>query len=330
MLVLEPMTPDGIESVVAVLGLLERPARGSSSRVRGALTCCRMTSDLLEGCMPSSALPPTVDLRRGAVMPRIGLGTASLDDAATERAVATALEAGYRLIDTAENYANEAGVGRGLKASGVARADVFITTKFNKRWHGVHLAQEAFEASAARLGVDYVDLLLIHWPNPGQDRYVDAWEGLLKLFEQGRVRAIGTSNFKPAHLDRLLAETGELPDVNQIQVNPDVARPAPRAYHDQNGIVTMAWSPLGGSRSDLLTRSTITEIAERYGKSPAQIVLRWHIELGMVPVPRSSNSDRLIQNLAIFDFSLSAEELRALSALDRGESAAADSDVSGH
>src|SRR5919205_685212 len=181
--------------------------------------------------MTTAALPPTIVLKRGALMPRLGLGTASLDDATAERAVATALQAGYRLIDTAENYRNEVGVGRGLKASGIGRADVFVTTKFNKRWHGVDLVEQAFEASATRLGVDYLDLLLIHWPNPGQDRYVDAWRGLLRLFEQGRVRAIGTSNFKPAHLDRLLAETGELPDVNQIHANPDIARPIPRAYH---------------------------------------------------------------------------------------------------
>lgn len=280
--------------------------------------------------MTTSALPPTIVLGRGAVMPRLGLGTASMDDAGAERAVATALQAGYRLVDTAENYKNEVGVGRGLKASGIAREEVFVTTKFNKRWHGVELAREAFEASAARLGVDYVDLLLIHWPNPDQNRYVDAWQGLLRLFEQGRVRAIGTSNFKPAHLDRLLAETGELPDVNQIQVNPDVTRAGPRAYHDDKGIVTMAWSPLGGSRSDLFTRPTITEIAQRHGKSPAQIVLRWHIELGLVPVPRSSNSERLAQNLQIFDFALTADEIQTLSALDRGEAAAADSDKVGH
>jgi len=280
--------------------------------------------------MTTSALPPTVILKRGALMPRIGLGTASLDDTTTERAVATAIEVGYRLIDTAENYANEVGVGRGVKASGIARTDVFITTKFNKRWHGIELAIEAFEASAARLGVDYVDLLLIHWPIPDQNRYVDAWQGLLRLFEQGRVRAIGTSNFKPAHLDRLLAETGQLPDVNQIEISPDLARSGPRAYDDDKGIVTMAWSPLGGSRSDLFTRPTITEIAERHGKSPAQIVLRWHIELGLVPIPRSSNAERLRQNLEIFDFSLTADEIRALSALDRGESAAADSDKVGH
>ena len=280
--------------------------------------------------MTASALAPTVGLKRGAAMPRLGLGTASLDDAATERAVASAIEAGYRLIDTAENYANEAGVGRGLKASGVARADVFVTTKFNKRWHGVDLVREAFEASAARLGVEYIDLLLIHWPNPAQNRYVEAWQGLLNLFEQGRVRAIGTSNFKPAHLDRLLAETGQLPDVNQIQANPDVARPVPRAYHDDKGIVTMAWSPLGGSRTDPLTRATIREIAERRAKSPAQIVLRWHIELGLVPVPRSSNRERLAQNLDVFDFSLTPDEMRAIAALDQGESAAADSDTSGH
>jgi len=263
-------------------------------------------------------------------MPCLGLGTASLDDAATEHAVASAIEAGYRLIDTAENYRNEVGVGRGLKASGVARADVFITTKFNKRWHGVDLAREAFEASASRLGVDYIDLLLIHWPNPAQNRYVEAWQGLLNLFEQGQVRAIGTSNFKPAHLDRLLAETGQLPDVNQIQANPDVARSGPRAYHDDKGIVTMAWSPLGGSQTDPLTRATITEIAERRAKSPAQIVLRWHIELGMVPVPRSSNRERMAQNLDVFDFSLTPDEMQAIAALDQGESAAADSDTSGH
>jgi 2,5-diketo-D-gluconate reductase A len=263
-------------------------------------------------------------------MPRLGLGTAGVDDAASERVVATAIEAGYRLIDTAENYANEVGVGRGLKASGIARADVFVTTKFNKRWHGVELVHQAFEASAARLDVDYVDLLLIHWPNPDQNRYVDAWRGLLRLFEQGRVRAIGTSNFKPAHLDRLLAETGELPDVNQIQVNPDVARSVPRAYHHDKGIVTMAWSPLGGSRTDPLTRPTVTEIAARHAKSPAQIVLRWHIELGLVPVPRSSNRERQVQNLDIFNFSLTADEIQALSALDQGESAAADSDKVGH
>ena len=189
---------------------------------------------------------------------------------------------------------------------------------------------QAFEASAARLGVDYVDLLLIHWPIPDQDRYVDAWRGLLRLFEQGRVRAIGTSNFKPAHLDRLLAETGQLPDVNQIQVKPDLARSVPRAYHDAKGIVTMAWSPLGGSRTDLFTRPAITEIAERHGKSPAQIVLRWHIELGLVPVPRSSNSERLVQNLDIFDFFLTADDIQTLSELDRGESAAQDSDTFGH
>jgi 2,5-diketo-D-gluconate reductase A len=280
--------------------------------------------------MTTAAQPPAVVLRRGAVMPRLGLGTAGLDDLTAEHAVATALEAGYRMVDTAENYRNEVGVGRGLQASGVARADVFVTTKFNKRWHGVDLVEQAFEASAKRLGVEYVDLLLIHWPNPGQDRYVDAWRGLLRLLEQGRVHAIGTSNFKPAHLDRLLAETGELPDVNQIQLSPDLIRSGPRAYHQDKGILTMSWSPLGGSRSDLLTRSPIVDIARQRGKSPAQVVLRWHIELGLVAIPRSSNPERIRQNLDIFNFSLSADEVRALSALDRGEAAAVDSDTSGH
>jgi len=272
----------------------------------------------------------TMTLIRGAEMPLIGLGTWPMDVAETERAVVAAIETGYRLIDTAENYDNEVGVGRALKASGAARHEVFVTTKFNRCWHGVDLVSQAFEASAQRLGLDYIDLLLIHWPNPEHDRYVAAFEGLLKLFDQGRVRAIGTSNFKPAHLDRLLTETGQLPDVNQIQVNPEVARTIPRAYHAEKGIVTESWSPLGGSDSDLLSQPLLAEIANRRGRTPAQVVLRWHIELGMVPIPKSSNPGRLARNLEVFDFSLSHDEVQALGALDRGEAAAMDSETFGH
>jgi len=170
----------------------------------------------------------TIPLLHGATIPRLGFGTSPMDDATTETAVATAIEAGYRLVDTAENYANERGVGRGIKASGVPREQLFVTTKFNKRWHGVELAAQALERSIDRLGLDYVDLLLIHWPNPRQDRYVQAWEGLVQLLEQGRVRAIGTSNFKPTHLDRIIEATGVVPDVNQIQLSPSVTRTAAR------------------------------------------------------------------------------------------------------
>ncbi|MGZ4617011.1 MAG: aldo/keto reductase, partial [Actinomycetes bacterium] len=171
-------------------------------------------------------------------MPRLGLGTWPMDDAQVESAVVAAVQRGYRLFDTAENYGNERGVGRGLRASGVPRTELFVTTKLNKRWHGVDLVAEAFGRSADRLGLDYIDLLLIHWPNPGQDRYVQAWQGLVRLLEEGRVRAIGTSNFKPAHLARILAETGVAPDVNQIQLHPGLTREAARAYHADHGIVT--------------------------------------------------------------------------------------------
>jgi len=273
---------------------------------------------------------PTISLLHGATIPQLGFGTSPMDDATAERAVATAIEAGYRLVDTAENYANERGVGRGLRASGVPREELFVTTKFNKRWHGVELAAEAFQRSADRLGLDYIDLLLIHWPNPRQDRYVQAWQGLANLLEQGRVRAIGTSNFKPSHLERIIAETGVVPDVNQIQLSPSVTRADARAYHAERGIVTESWSPLGGGGADELRHPVVIELAERYGRTPAQIVLRWHIELGLVAIPKSATPERIRQNIEIFDFSLTPADVAAISALDQGEAAAVDSDSFGH
>ena len=193
-----------------------------------------------------SELAPTVPLLHGAAMPRLGLGTWPMDDAEVERVLATAIELGYRSVDTAENYRNERGVGDGLRASGLPREELFVTTKLNKRWHGRDLVAQALDGSLERLGLDYVDLLLIHWPNPGQDRYVEAWEGLVALLETGRVRAIGTSNFKPAHLERIIAATGVAPDVNQIELSPLLTRDASRAFDAEHGIVTESWSPLGG------------------------------------------------------------------------------------
>jgi 2,5-diketo-D-gluconate reductase A len=263
-------------------------------------------------------------------MPRLGLGTWPMDDGETERAVQTAVEIGYRLFDTAENYRNEVGVGRGLRGCGVPREELFVTTKFNAEWHGYDLAQRAFEASAERLGVDYIDLLLIHWPNPGQDRYVDAWRGMVKLRADGRVRAIGVSNFKPAHIDKLLAATGEAPEVNQIQLSPATIRAEARAYHEEHGIVTESWSPIGQGDQDLLSAPVIVETAARHGRTPAQVVLRWHMDLGLTTVPKSSDPARMRQNIDIFDFALTPDEVAAISALDRGESAAADSDRVGH
>jgi len=273
---------------------------------------------------------PAVELAHGAAMPRLGLGTWPMDDAEAERVVAEAIGLGYRLVDTAENYRNERGVGLGLKASGVAREDLFVTTKFNKEWHGVDLAADACERALDRLGLDYLDLLLIHWPNPQHGHYAEAWQGLTRLLESSRVKAIGTSNFKPAHLDRIIEATGVIPDVNQIQLSPLTTRLEARAYHQERGIVTQSWSPIGGQGGDVREHPVVTGLAEKYGKTPVQIVLRWHLDLGLAVVPKSSNAERLEQNLDVFGFALDPDDVMALSALDQGEAAAADSDAFGH
>lgn len=272
---------------------------------------------------------PTVTLANGVDMPALGLGTSPMNDDETEATVAVAVRAGYRLIDTAENYGNERGVGRGIRASGVDRDDVFVTTKFNERWHGFEEAQKAFANSAERLGLDHIDLLLIHWPVPKKDRYVDAWRGLVELLEDGKVRAVGVSNFKPAHIDRLLEATGVAPHVNQVQLDPRIGRADQRSYHEAHGIVTESWSPIGAG-GDLLVDATIGDVARAHGKTPAQIVLRWHIQLGLVPIPKTSKPERLTENIDVFDFELSSEEMDRISALDRHGEGAVDSDRFGH
>lgn len=279
----------------------------------------------------STAQPaPTVLLRNGAEMPMLGLGTWPLRGADCAAAVRTALATGYRLVDTAENYRNEDGVGQGIRESGVQRSELFLTSKFNREWHSIEGVREAYEASCARLGVDYLDLLLVHWPNPDQDRYVDAVLGLQRLLEQGQLRAIGVSNFKPAHLQRVIDETGIVVDVNQIQLSPHSTRSTARTFHAEHGIVTESWSPIGGEGDDLRSDPMITEIASRHGKSTTQAVLRWHYQLGLVTVPKSANPQRIAENLDIFDFSLTEEEMTAITGLDQGESAATDSDTFGH
>jgi 2,5-diketo-D-gluconate reductase A len=250
-----------------------------------------------------------------------------MNDADAERAVRTALELGYRLIDTAENYRNETGVGRALKD--VPRDALFVTSKFNKRWHSVDGPRQAFEASAEKLGVEYLDLLLIHWPNPTQDRYVEAWQGLIALREAGLVKAIGTSNFKPAHLRRLIDETGVAPEVNQVQLSPVWAKAAEREFHAKHGIVTEAWSPLGKG-TDLLNHPTVQELAKKHERTPGQVVLRWETQQDVVPIPKSADRQRLADNLAVFDFDLTADELSSLSALDGTAKPPADSDRAGH
>ncbi|CAM3723224.1 aldo/keto reductase [Bordetella tumulicola] len=271
---------------------------------------------------------PTVTLLNGVAMPQLGLGTWPMDDTQAARAVASALDLGYRLIDTAENYRNEAGVGAGIRQSGVSRDQIFVTTKFNREWHSVDGVKQACEASLSRLGVDYIDLLLIHWPNPAQDRYVDAFHGLTRLLESGVVRAIGTSNFKVTHLQRLL-DQGLVPHVNQIQLDPYHLRDDVVALHNAHGIVTETWSPLGRG-GEMLADPAITAVAERHGRTPAQVVLRWQTQSGYVPAPKSSDPTRQAQNLNVFDFELSADEMAALNALNRPDPKMMDADVFGH
>ena len=272
---------------------------------------------------------PTLTLANGVAMPSLGLGTSPMGDRAAEEIVAAALRDGYRLIDTAENYRNEGGVGRGIRASGVDRDEVFVTTKFNERWHGEAEARQAFGHAVERLGLAHIDLLLIHWPNPQKDRYVGAWKGLLSLLEDGSVRAIGVSNFKPVHLDRLLEATGVAPHVNQIQLHPTRSRPEERTYHAANGIVTESWSPIGAG-AGLLADPTIVDLARRRSKTPAQIVLRWHVQVGLVPIPKTSKPERLAEYRAVFDFELTPADLEELGALDRQDEGVMDSDRFGH
>ena len=277
-----------------------------------------------------SALAPTLPLRTGAEIPVLGLGTSPLVGGESVRQVRTALEAGYRLIDTAENYRNEDAVGQAIRESGIDRSEIFITTKFNRRWHSVDGVRQAYEASLKRLGIDYIDLMLVHWPNPDQDRYVEAVQGLQAILDNGGLRAIGTSNFKPAHLQRVQEETGIIPNVNQIQLSPYSTRSESREYHTAHGIVTESWSPLGASSDKLRSDSLIISIADDHDKSATQVVLRWHVQLGLIVIPRSSHPGRIAENIDIFDFELTEEEMSKISSLDRGESVVTDSDVFGH
>jgi 2,5-diketo-D-gluconate reductase A len=275
-----------------------------------------------------TTLAPTAPLAHGAQIPLLGLGTWPLQGADAADAVRTAIESGYRLVDTAENYRNEEGVGQGVRDAGIAREDVFLTTKLNRRWHSVDGARQACDASLRRLGVEYLDLLLIHWPNPDQGTYDEAWKGLVRLLEEGTVRAIGTSNFKPAHLQRIIDATGVVPDVNQVNLNPYATRDAVVAFDADHGIVTEAWSPI--KPASLLADPVVTALAEKHGRTPAQVVLRWHTQRRFVAIPKSADPQRQRENLEIFDFELASQDLDALSALDRGESQVTNSDAFGH
>jgi 2,5-diketo-D-gluconate reductase A len=276
---------------------------------------------------------PTLTLANGVVMPAVGFGTAGIGwpdrvNEESETAVIAAVRAGYRLIDTAKNYENESGVGRGIRASGVDRDEILVVTKFDKLGHGEAEVRQECTHSAERLGLERIDLLLIHWPNPQVNRYVDAWRGMIGLLEEGKVRAIGVSNFKPAHLDRLAEETGVTPHVNQIQLDPTHSRGEERRYHAKHGIVTQSWSPLG-TGGGLLDKPTIVDLARSREKTPAQIVLRWNVQLGLIPIPRTSRPTRMQENLGVFDFELTEEEMDQLAALDGQGDPVIDSDQYG-
>ena len=271
---------------------------------------------------------PTLTLANGVNMPLLGLGTWPMNDAEAAVAVAKALGMGYRLVDTAENYENERGVGEGIRKSGVSRADVFVTTKFNRKWHSVDGAREACEASLARMGLDYIDLLLVHWPNPDQDRFVEAYQGLVRLLDAGLVRAIGTSNFKPAHLQRLF-DLGLVPHLNQIQLDPYHLRNDLVDIHRAKGIATGAWRPLGCGNA-MLADPAITAVAERHGRSTAQVILRWLTQQGFVATPKSADPLRQAQNLDIFGITLSSHEMAVPGTLDRPDPGMLDADVFGH
>ena len=259
---------------------------------------------------------PTVTLNSGTAMPRLGFGVYKVPPEDVERAVSTALEAGYRSIDTAAMYANEEGVGRALRASGVPRDELFVTTKLNNPEHRSGEVERAFEQSLALLGLDQVDLYLIHWPLPAADRYVAAWRLFEKFLEDGRARAIGVSNFQIAHLQRVLDEATVVPAVNQVELHPYLTQEPLRAFHEQHGIVTEAWSPLGRGR--LLAEPAVVGLAEKYGVTPAQLIVRWHLQLGNVVIPKSVNPDRIRSNFDVFGFELDEDDVAAVSGLDRG------------
>ena len=252
-----------------------------------------------------------------------------MSDAEVAPAVVSAIEAGYRHIDTAARYGNERGVGQGIRDSGVRREELFVTTKLDGPYQGNDRAIAGLDESLQRLGLGYVDLLLIHWPLPQGDQFVSTWKTFEKLVSAGKACSIGVSNFKPAHIDRLLAETTIRPTVNQIQLNPHVTRPEQRVYNKKQEIITVSWSPLAPG-TDLLDDPMLAVLAAKYGKTVGQIVLRWHIELGLVAIPKSANPLRIAQNIDIFDFTLTGDEVKAISSLDTGDDLGVDSDTSGH
>ncbi|NNC13302.1 aldo/keto reductase [Planctomonas sp. JC2975] len=272
---------------------------------------------------------PQYELNDGTFIPATGFGTYPLRGDEGAKAVADAIAVGYRLLDTAVNYRNEDAVGRGMRASGVDRSELIVQTKIPGRHHGYDETLKSFEESRSALGVDIIDVYLIHWPNPSVDKYVDTFKAMIDLRDRGLVRTIGVSNFTEEFLTRLQRETGELPSVNQVELHPYFPQERLRAFHAEHGIVTEAWSPLG-KNSPVLSEKAITDAAAAHGVTPAQVVLRWHVQLGSVALPKSSSVERQRENFGIFGFALSDDEVAAITALGKRDGRLFDGDPNHH
>ena len=259
---------------------------------------------------------PFVQLNDGKQIPQLGYGVFKVDPAETEKAVSQALELGYRHIDTAAIYGNEEGVGRAIAASGIARDELFITTKLWNDRHDGDEPDRAIEESLTKLGLDYVDLYLVHWPTPAKDNYVHAFQKVVEIRDRGLARSAGVSNYLPEHLDRVVAETGVTPAVNQIELHPRYQQGATRAWGAEHGTLIEAWGPLGQGKYDLSEFAALTDAAAAHGKTVAQVVLRWHLQIGNIVFPKSVRPERLAENLNVFDFELSADEIAAINGLD--------------
>jgi 2,5-diketo-D-gluconate reductase A len=268
---------------------------------------------------------PNVPLRGGTEIPQLGFGLFQVPPAQTAEIAMRALLAGYRHLDTAAAYRNEAGVGQAVHAAGLRRDEVFVTTKCPNDHHGYDQATRALKASLERLEMEHVDLYLIHWPVPSRDRYVETWRAFIDLQKAGLAREIGVSNFQPAHLERVIRETGVTPAVNQVELHPYLQQTGLRHEHDELGIVTEAYSPL--ARGRVLGDPAITAIAAGHGKTPAQVVIRWHLQLGNVVIPKSVTQQRIEENRDVFDFALSDDEMAAIEALDGGVRIGGDPDT---
>jgi diketogulonate reductase-like aldo/keto reductase len=259
---------------------------------------------------------PHLTLNDGTTIPQLGFGVWQVPADEVTAAVSAALETGYRSIDTAAAYQNEEGVGKAIKSSGIDRDDLFVTTKLWNPDQGYDSTLKAFDESLGKLGLDYVDLYLIHWPLPMADRFVDTWKAFEKIKSDGRAKSIGVSNFHEPHLQRLFAETDVVPSVNQIELHPNLPQKQLRAFNDKHGIKTEAWSPLASG--DLLSDQTLVNLAEKYAKSPAQVILRWHLQLGNIVIPKSVTPERIKSNFEVFDFELSDDDITTIDELEDG------------